>query len=175
MQMSTYICSDFVKTLGSITCAAIISSAMRKKCVLGLRRSGSTACVWKRSEMGLCGAGGDFLDHPAARREFIAFVNLLGDVHGDDAAFRPCGAQNFSRRLRIEKNIERVGEHVEAGSHDHHFVHQRNDVGRERDRERQIRERSAGIDRHLAGIFAHRLDDEARGVFLLRLRFAKRS
>ena len=111
--------------------------------MLGLRRSGSTACIWNRSEMGLWRAGGDFLDHSAARRDFVAFVNLFGEVHGDDAAFRPRRAQNFSRGFGIEKNIEGVGEHVEAGSHDHHFVHQGNDVRRERDRQRQIRERAA--------------------------------
>ena len=59
---------------------------------------------------GALGAAGDFLDHPAAWRDFIAFVNLFGDVHGDNAAFRPCGAQHLSRGLGIEKNVEGVGE-----------------------------------------------------------------
>ena len=45
--------ADLVKTLGSIICAAIISSAIRKKCRLGLRRNGSKACIWKSSEIGL--------------------------------------------------------------------------------------------------------------------------
>src|SRR6266853_3097780 len=73
----------------------------------------------------------NFLDHPTARRDLVAFVNLFGNIDSDDTEFRPPSAQDLSRSLGIEEDIESFGERVEAGSHDNHFGDQGYDVGRE--------------------------------------------
>ena len=67
-------------------------------------------------------AAGDFFDHPAAWRDFVAFANLFGEVLGDDAEFRPGSAHDLSRGFGIEKDIESVGDGVEPGSHHYHCL-----------------------------------------------------
>ena len=111
---------------------------------------------------------------------FLGEHRLDRNVHGRQIDPRPMRAQHDVRGLGVEPEIEFVarvagefgivGARVQAATHDDDTLRQLGEVRIDRQRERDIRQRTGGVNRHLMRVRANLTDQEVRGVFVERLR-----